>query len=136
MMTLASILQEAKRDPSLQNTTVLNDDQFCPIRGPTNPIFRQRLDAAIAGSGDLDKVQQVNAEEGLEVIQPVQAGIHGGCWDLRNLTHGGEAFPAGDCQYRSIVEALEAAIEWWQAETRCRGVVVRVYDINQADTPP
>jgi hypothetical protein len=98
MVTLASILEEAKRDPSLQNTTVLNDDQFCTIRGPTNPIFRERLDAALAGSGDLDKVQQANADGGLEVIQPVQSGIHGGCWDLRNFTHGGETFPVGDFQ--------------------------------------
>jgi hypothetical protein len=136
MVTLASILEEAKRDPSLQNTTVLNDDQFCTIRGPTNPIFRERLDAALAGSGDLNKVQQANADEGLEVIQPVQSGIHGGCWDLRNLTHGGETFPVGDFQYSSIVEALQGAIEWWQAETWCRGVVVRVYDIKHADSPP
>ena len=95
MVTLDAILDEAKRDPSLRNTTVLNDDQFCTIRGPTNPIFRARLDAALAGSGDLFKVQQLNTDEGLEVIEPVRAGIHGGCWYLRNPTYRGETFPAG-----------------------------------------
>jgi len=130
MVTLDAILDEAKSDPSSQNTTVLNSDQFHTIRGPTNPIFRARLDAALAGSGDLCKVQQLNADEGLEVIEPVRAGIRGGCWYLRNPTYRGETFPAGEGQYRSIIEALEAAIEWWQAETWCRGVMVRVYDIN------
>jgi hypothetical protein len=76
------------------------------------------------------KIQQLNADEGLEVIEPVRAGIHSGCWYLRNPTYRGETFPAVEGQYRSIVEALEAAIDWWQAETWCRGVMVRVYDIN------
>ena len=130
MVTLDAILDDAKSDPTCRNSTVLDSDQFCTIRGPTNPIFRARLDAALAGSGDLSQVQQVNADEGLEVIEPVRAGIHGGCWYLRNPTYRGETFPAGEGRYRSIVEALEAAIEWWQAETWCRGVMVRVYDIN------
>jgi hypothetical protein len=83
----------------------------------------------------INMAQQRNADEGLEVIEPVKAGIHGGCWYLRNLTHRGEMFPAGESQYRSIVEALEAAIEWWQAETWCRGIMVRVYNIDHANDP-
>jgi hypothetical protein len=130
MVTLDAILDEAKNDPFSANATVLDADQFYTIRGPSSPVFRARLEAALAGSGDLNKVQQLNANDGLEVIEPVQVGIHGGCWYLRNLTHRGETFPAGEGQYRSIVEALQAAIEWWQAETWCRGIMVRVYDIN------
>jgi hypothetical protein len=136
MVTLAAVLEDAKNDPYSANTTVLNADQFCSIRGPSSPAFRARLDAALVGSGDLLKVQQFNAEEGLEVIEPVQAGIHGGYWYLRNLTHLGETFPAGESHYNSIVEALEAAIEWWQAETWCRGVIVRRYDIKHANGLP
>ena len=130
MVTLDAILDEAKNDPFSANATVLDADQFYTIRGPSSPVFRARLEAALAGSGDLNKVQQLNANDGLEVIEPVQVGIHGGCWYLRNLTHRGETFPPGEGQYRSIVEALQAAIEWWQAETWCRGIMVRVYDIN------
>jgi hypothetical protein len=130
MVTLDAILDEAKDDPFAANAPVLDANQFYTIRGPSSPVFRARLEAALADSGDLTQVQQLNAEEGLEVIEPVKAGIHGGYWYLRNLTHRGETFPAGEAQYRSIVEALEVAIEWWQAETWCRGIMVRVYDIN------
>jgi hypothetical protein len=135
VVTLDALLDEAKNDPSLKNSTVLNADQFYTIRGPSSPMFRARLEAAVAGSGDLIRVQQLNADEGLEVIEPVQAGIHGGYWYLRNLTRRGEAFPAGEGQYRSIVEALQAAIEWWQAETWCREIIVRNYDIDHASSP-
>jgi hypothetical protein len=135
MVTLDTILDAAKQDPLSANTTVLNTDQFHTIRGPSSPVFRARLDAALAGSADLVKVQQLNANDGLEVIEPVQAGIHGGYWYLRNLTHNGETFPAGEGRYRSIVEALEAAIEWWEGETWCRGIIVRRYDVNQAIRP-
>jgi hypothetical protein len=135
MVTLDAILDEAKNDPFSANATVLDADQFYTIRGPSSPVFRARLEAALAGSGDLNKVQQLNANDGLEVIEPVQVGIHGGCWYLRHLTHRGETFPAGEGQYRSIVEALQAAIEWWQAETWCRGIMVRVYDINHKKCP-
>jgi hypothetical protein len=133
MVTLDAVLEDAKSDPYCANTTVLNTDQFYSIRGPSSPIFRARLDAALVGSGDLLLVQKLNAEEGLEVIEPVQAGIHGGYWYLRNLTHLGETFPAGESHYSSIVEALEAAIEWWQVETWCRGIMVRRYDIKRAN---
>ena len=132
MATLDSILEEAENDPFLENSTVLDGDQFCTIRGPSSSVFRDRIDSALAGSGDLGQIQQLNAEEGLEVIEPVQAGIHGGYWYLRNLTHKGETFPAGESHYKSIVEALQAAIEWWQGESWCRGVMVRKYDVNQA----
>jgi hypothetical protein len=132
MLTLDDILEEAKGDPFFKNTTVLNADQFCTIRGPSSPAFRARLDAALAGSGDLINVQKLNFEEGLEVIEPVQAGIHGGSWYLRNLTSRGETFPAGESHYNSIVEALVAAIQWWQAETWCRGIMVRNYNVNRA----
>jgi hypothetical protein len=135
MVTLDALLDEAKNDPSYKNATVLNADQFYTIRGPSSPIFRARLEAAVAGSGDLIQVQQLNADEGLEVIEPVQAGIHGGYWYLRNLTHRGETFPAGEDRYRSLVEALQAAIEWWQAETWCREIMVRNYDIDHASGP-
>ena len=133
MVTLHAILDEAKDDAYVGNTTVLDGNQFHTIRAPSNRIFRDRLDAALAGSGDILKVQQLNADEGLEVIEPVRAGIHGGYWYLRNLTHRGETFPAGESHYKTIVEALEAAIEWWQAETWCRGVMVRNYDINRTN---
>jgi hypothetical protein len=133
MVTLDAILEEAKSDPFYANSTVLNPDQFHTIRAPSSAQFRARLDAALSGPGDLAKVQQLNADEGLEVIEPVQAGIHGGYWYLRNLTHSGETFPAGEIRYRSIVEALQAAIEWWQAETWCRGVMVRKYDVKHAN---
>jgi hypothetical protein len=135
MVTLDALLDEAKNDPSLDNTTVLNADQFCTIRGPSSPMFRTRLEAALANSDDLIQVQQLNADEGLEVIEPVQAGIHGGYWYLRNLTRRGETFPAGEGRYRSIVEALQAAIEWWQGETWCREIIVRNYDIDHAAVP-
>jgi hypothetical protein len=71
----------------------------------------------------------------LEVVEPVQAGIHGGYWYLRNLTDRGETFPAGEGHYNSIVEALEAAIDWWQDETWCRGVMVRNYYIDHSSGP-
>ena len=133
MATLQSILDEAKEHPSLINTPILTADQFCTIRGPSSPIFRARLEAAIAGSGDLGKAQKLNLDEGLEMIEPVRTGINGGCWHLRSPTHRGEAFPAGESRYGSIVEALQAAIEWWQAETWCRGVMVRIFEIKHAD---
>ena len=134
MVTLDSILAEAKEHPSRNNTTILATDQFCTIRGPSSPIFRARLEAAIAGSEDLGQAQKLNADDGLEVIEPVRTGIGGGSWHLRNPTHGGETFPAGESRYRSIVEALEAAIEWWQADTWCRGVMVRIFEINRANS--
>ena len=133
MVTLEAILDDARHHPSSANTTVLNSDQFHTVRGPSSTIFRARLDAALAGSADLMKVQQLNTFEGLEVVEPVQAGIHGGYWYLRNLTHNGETLPAGESRYRSIVEALEAAIQWWQAETWCRGVIVRNYDVKHSN---
>jgi hypothetical protein len=133
MVTLDAILDDAKHHPFSANTTVLNADQFYTVRGPSSPAFRARLDAALAGSADLMTVQQLNCHEGLEVIEPVQAGIHGGYWYLRNLTHNGETLPAGESRYRSLVEALEAAIQWWQAETWCRGVIVRNYDVKHSN---
>jgi hypothetical protein len=87
----------------------------------------------LAGSADLSKAQRLNCDEGLEVIEPVQAGIRGGYWLLRNPMHMGDTYPAGESQYNSIVAALNAAIEWWQAEPWCRGVMVRKYDINRAN---
>jgi hypothetical protein len=133
MVTLDAILDDAKHHPFFANTTVLNADQCLTIRGPSSTVFRARLDNALAGSADLMKIQQMNADEGLEVIEPVQAGIHGGYWYLRNLTRSGETFPAGEGHYRSLVEALEAAIQWWEAETWCRGVTVRNYDVNHSN---
>jgi hypothetical protein len=136
MVTLDALLDDAKNHPFSANATVLDGNQFYTIRGPSSPVFRARLEAAVASSGDLIQVQQLNADEGLEVIEPVKAGIRGGYWYLRNLTHRGETFPAGEAQYRSIVEALEVAIEWWQAETWCRGIMVRAYDIDNRKCPP
>jgi hypothetical protein len=133
--TLDAILDEANDDASILNTTVLDTKEFYTIRAPSSPTFRMRIDAAILVSDDLIKVQQINAEEGLEVIEPVRAGIRGGFWYLRNLTHRGETFPAGERQYSSIVEALEAAIDWWHIETWCRGIMVRKYNANHADGP-
>jgi hypothetical protein len=133
MVTLDAILDDAKHHPFSAHTTVLNADQFHTVRGPSSPVFRARLDAALAGSADLTKIQQLNADEGLEIIEPVQAGIHGGYWYLRNLAHSGEMFPAGEGRYRSIVEALESAIQWWELETWCRGVIVREYDVKHAN---
>jgi hypothetical protein len=133
MVTLNAILEEARSDPFYANSTVLNSDQFHTIRGPSSAKFRARLEAALAGPDDLAKVQRLNADEGLEVIEPVQAGIRGGYWYLRSLTRTGEMFPAGESHYQSIVEALQAAIEWWQAETWCRGVMVRNYNVNCAN---
>ena len=133
MVTLAEILDEAQENPFFENTTVLNADQFYTIRAPSSPKFRARLDAALAGSDDLAKIQQMNADEGLEVIEPIRAGIHGGYWYLRNLTHRGETYPAGESHYPSLTEALQAAIEWWQAETWCRGIMIRRFDIRHVD---
>jgi hypothetical protein len=45
----------------------------------------------------------------------------------------GEQFPAGESQYDSIVEALEAAIEWWEAEAWCRSVMVRKFYCEQTN---
>jgi hypothetical protein len=132
MVTLDAILKEASNHPYCKNTTVLNEDQFYTVRGPSNPAFRARLDAALAGSGDLIEVQQLNSDEGLEVVEPVQAGIHGGYWYLRNLTSRGEGFPAGEGQYDSVVGALEAAIDWWRAETSCRGIMIHNYYVDHA----
>jgi hypothetical protein len=132
MVTLAAILEEAKTDPSFQNTTVLNVDQFYTIRGPSSPAFRARLDTTLSESGDLIEAHKLNSNEGLEVVEPVQAGMHGGYWYLRNLTSKGETFPAGENHYNSIVDALEAAIEWWQTETWCRGIMVRRYAVSRA----
>lgn len=135
MMTLSDMLEEAKSEPFAGNTTVLNHDQFDSIRGPSDPKFRARLDAALNGSADLIEANQRNSNDGLEVIEPVQAGIHTGCWYLRNITERGEMFPAGERPYSSLVEALEAAIEWWQTETWCRSVVIRRYVLNHAGRP-
>lgn len=134
MVTLAAILDEARDNPFSGNSTVLNSNQFHTIRAPSSGVFRERLDAALAGSTDLSQVQQLNADEGLEVIEPVQAGIHGGYWYLRNPSHRGETFPAGESHYKSIADALVAAIEWWQAETWCRGIMVRTYDISHENS--
>jgi hypothetical protein len=131
-MTLNDILEEAKSDPFAKNTTILSRDQFDSIRGPSDPKFRATLEAALNGSADLIQASQRNSNDGLEVIEPVRAGIHTGCWFLRNITERGEMFPAGESHYSSLVEALEAAIEWWQTETWCRSVVVRRYIVNQA----
>jgi hypothetical protein len=136
MVMLDAILQEAASHPSLANSTILNTDQFDTIRGPSSPVFRARLDAALSGSEDLARAQKLNVEGGLEVVEPVQAGMRGGSWFLRNPAHIGEPYPAGDIHYSSIVEALNAAIEWWQAETWCRGVIVRKYDVNHANGTP
>jgi hypothetical protein len=133
MVTLGAILEEAKGDPFYANSTVLDTDQFHTIRGPSSPKFRTRLEAALAGPDDLAETRQLNCNEGLEVIEPVQAGIRGGYWYLRSLTRVDEMFPAGESHYQSIVEALQAAIEWWQAETWCRSVIVRKYNINRAN---
>jgi hypothetical protein len=130
--TLSDIVAEAATDPFAENTPVLNHDQFNSIRGPSDPTFRARLDAALHGPGDLIKANQLNSQQGLEVIEPVQAGIHNGYWYLRNITARGEMFPAGESHYGSIAEALEAAIEWWQAETWCRSIVVRRYLVSHA----
>jgi hypothetical protein len=136
MVTLDAILGEASTHPYCKNMTVLSEDQFYTVRGPSNPAYRTRLDAALAGSGDLIEVQQLNSDEGLEVIEPVQAGIHGGYWYLRNLTSRGETFPAGESQYNSVVEALEAAIDWWRVETPCRGIMIRSYYVDHASDLP
>lgn len=135
MVLLDAVLDEADSHPSLANTTVLNPDQFRTIRGPSDPKFRARLDAAIAGSDDLHQVHELNTDDGLEVIEPVSGGIHAGFWYLRNPTHLGELFPAGEGHYRSLVEALHAAIEWWQAEPWCREIIVRSYDVTHAKSP-
>jgi hypothetical protein len=132
MPMLAAVLDEAQGHPCLVNTTVLNTDQFRTIRGPSSPRFRARLDAAIVGSDDLHQVQQVNADDGLEVIEPISGGIHGGFWYLRNVTHHGEMFPAGEAHYRSLVDALQAAVEWWQGDPSCREIIVRSYDVVHA----
>jgi len=133
MVTLDAILEEAANHPFLANSTVLNPDQFRTVRGPSSPTFRARLDAAVSGSGDLGNAQKLNFDGGLEVVEPVQAGIHGGSWFLRNPVHFGEPYPAGDIHYRSLVSALQAAIEWWQAETWCRAVIIRTYNINRTN---
>ena len=54
MVTLDSILDEAKEHPSRNNTTILATDQFCTIRGP----------AAIGGSEDPGQAQKLNADDG------------------------------------------------------------------------
>ena len=64
MVTLDSILDEAREHPSRNNTTILATDQFCTIRGPSSPMFRSRLEAAIAGSEDLGQAQKLNADDG------------------------------------------------------------------------
>ena len=134
MVTLDAILDNCETPPMLRQH---DSSQRRPVSYRSartiSTIFRSRLDAALAGPADLMKVQQQNTCEGLEVVEPVQGGIHGGYWYLRNLTHNGETFPAGEGHYRSIVEALEAAIQWWQAETWCRGVIVRNYDIKHSN---
>jgi hypothetical protein len=130
--TLSDILEEAKSEPFAGNTTILNQDQFDSIQGPADPKFRARLDAALNGSADLIQANHRNSDDGLEVIEPVRVSIHTGCWYLRNITERGEMFPAGESHYSSLVEALEAAIEWWQTETWCRSVVIRRYVLNHA----
>ena len=133
MVTLDALLEEAENHSFLANSTVLSPDQFRTIRGPSSPKFRDRLDAAISGSQDLGKAQKLNFDEGLEVVEPVQAGIHGGSWFLRNPSHIGDTYPAGEIHYRSVVDAVNAAIEWWQAETWCRSVIIRTYNVKQAN---
>jgi hypothetical protein len=133
MKTLQVILDDALQHVCADNATILNDEQFRCIRGPSSRVFRQRLDAALFGPGDLVEVEARNASDGLEVISPVRGGIHGGFWYLRNVSGRGEQFPAGEGQYASIVEALEAAIEWWEAEAWCRSVMVRKFYCDETD---
>ena len=127
MTTLEVILDEAEHHPFRANDTVLSDEQFSCVRAPSSAAYRARLDAALAGPGDLTEAEKRNSIDGLEVVNPVQGGIHGGYWYLHNISSRGEAFPAGELRYHSITEALAAAIEWWEAETACRGVMVRKF---------
>jgi hypothetical protein len=133
MTALGVILDEAASHVFTANITILSDEQFRSIRSPSSQQFRARLNAALFGPDDLIEAERLNASEGLEVIEPVRGGIHGGYWFLRNVSNRGEAFPAGERQYGSIVEALQAAIEWWEVETWCRGVVIRKFYCNKAN---
>ncbi len=135
MKTLDVILEEAAPHVSADRITVLGQDQFCHVRAPSSPQFRARLDAALFGSADLTDAERQNVAEGLEVIEPLRGGIHGGTWSLRNIAHRGELYPAGETHYTSLVEALAAAIEWWEAETWCRGVVVRKFYRDKKNAP-
>src|ERR1700759_992672 len=125
MTTLEAILEEAISHPFVGNATILSDDQFATIRAPSSEAFRDRLDAALVGPGDLADAETQNLSQGLGGGNPVRGGIHGGYWYLQNISSRGELFPAGEQHYGSLVEALEAAIEWWQVESWCRGVMVR-----------
>ena len=133
MKMLEVILDDALQHVCADNATILNDEQFHCIRGPSSQVFRERLDAALFGPGDLVEAEARNASDGLEVVSPVRGGIHGGFWYLRNVSSRGEQFPAGESQYDSIVEALEAAIEWWEAEAWCRSVMVRKFYCEQTN---
>ena len=82
------------------------------------------------------RTETQNLSQGLEVVNPVRGGIHGGYWYLQNISSRGELFPAGEQHYGSLVEALEAAIEWWQVESWCRGVMVRRFHCRDGDAPP
>ena len=108
MGRLQVILDAANEAPSCDNRTILDTDQFHTVRGPSSRVFRDRLDAALSGSEDLARVHQRNTDDGLEVIEPVRAGIHGGYWYLRSVTRGAETFPAGEQRYKPIADALDA----------------------------
>jgi hypothetical protein len=134
MMSLNALLEEAAAQPFQAHTTCLNTDQFVTIRAPSSGGFRARLDAAVFGDADLIEAHTANLKAGLEVIEPVQWGTRGGRWSLRNISRSGEPFPAGELAYDSLTEAVVAAIEWWQTEPSCRGVLVRKADLKAA--PP
>jgi hypothetical protein len=132
MMSFSAILEEAAEQPFPGHTTCLNTAQFHTIRVPSCGSFRARLDAAVFGDADLSEAHRANLAAGLEVIEPIQWGTHGGRWSLRNVTHAGETYPAGEQAYDSMIEALLVAIEWWQIEPQCRGILVRQSDVKQA----
>lgn len=132
MMSLTALLEAAAEQPFPAHTTCLHGEQFHTIRVPGSGSFRARLDDAIFGEADLTEAHKENREAGLEVIEPVQWGTHGGRWSLRNISHAGEPYPAGEAAYDTIAEALLAAIDWWQTESWCRGILVRRVDIKNA----
>ena len=125
MTALTQILSRSKVHPYVANTTILNVDHFHTIRAPSTRTFRDRLDAVALGEGDLVKVQEQNAAEGLVVIEPARATVMGYYWYLRNQSSLGEPFPAGRVRYPSMAEALMAAIVWWERDQVLRGIAVR-----------
>ena len=125
MSALSRILARAKVHPHIAHTTILNADHFHTIRAPSARTFRDRLDAVALGEGDLVKVQEQNATEGLEVVEPAHATMMVNYWYLRNQSSLGEPFPAGRVRYPNMVEALTAAIAWWERAPALRGIAVR-----------